>query len=652
MANRCRSMVLLAALGATAILAAPSSGNDDVPPGNPAPPVVVVGDGAESDGDGTVERRRTVNVEDVDDALAGAPDGALQLDLFDDTSVVVELAPSPSGVDGWQAWSGQVAGDADSSVVLTSDGTSTGGVVTSTEGTFEIRATADGHVVEQVDQSAFPDDSQTDTVPGSQAPTAEAGSLPEASVAPAADEGAAADVPPYPVLDVLVAYTPEALAAAGGTTSAINSYIASSIATTNSTLATTGIAGAVRLAGRYSISTMGLQPASQHLAYIAGTSDGIADGIHAAGDSVGADLIAVITEVRPDLGCGIGYLPGRFTITQHSCGVGNLSFPHELGHNLALHHDRYVSADAIPPNPNQVYAYGYGYVNQPAGWRTVMAYNNKCFDLGNFCTRLARFSNPDQTYGGNPLGRPWNAVDSADNRRVLNQTLWSNEELRSRVAPFTSWARFVQRQNRDFRFDATVTTAQANSLSAQLSGGSLTPTAYIDVLAHGVFDDTYAPAARLYSAYFLRRPDTAGLDYWVGRLRGGAGLAYVSQFFSASAEFRNLYGTLTNREFVELIYQNILGRPGEASGVSFWTGELDSGRRSRGWVMIGFSESSEYKTAQQVDIDTMLVFRGMLQRVPTAGEYATIASRRSSGLTLRRLILEVLGSDEYQPRAD
>ncbi len=375
----------------------------------------------------------------------------------------------------------------------------------------------------------------------------------------------------------------------------------------------------------------------------------MADGIHAAGDAAGADLIAVIAE-QGGGNCGIGFLPGRFTVTNASCSIGNLSFPHELGHNLSLHHDRFVSADI--GDPNTEFSYGYGYVNVANAWRTIMAYNNLCVANATSCTRLARFSNPDQTYGGNPLGRPFNVADSADNRRVLLQTLWSNEELRSRVAPFTSWVRFVQRQNRDFRFGATVTTAQATTLSAQLSGGTLTPTAYIDGLAHGVFDDTHAPAARLYSAYFLRRPDKAGLDYWVGRLRGGAGLAYVSQFFSASAEFRNLYGTLTNREFVELIYQNILGRPGETSGVNFWTGELDSGRRSRGWVMIGFSESSEYKTAQRVDIDTMLVFRGMLQRMPTDGEYATIASRRAGGLTLRRLILEVLGSDEYAPRAD
>lgn len=644
MVNRCRSLVLLAALGVAAVVAAPSAAAEGPASGGPPGPVVA-GDGAESTGDGAVERRRAVEVDDLEAALSGSAVGAARLELFDDTSLEVELVPSPSGVDGWQAWSGRVSGDPASSVVLTSDGTSTAGLVSSSEGTFEIRATADGHVVEEIDQTAFPDDSQSDTIPGSEAPTATAGPAP---LSPPDVGIPAADVPAYPVLDVLVGYTPEAVTWAGGP-SAFTTFVASAMAATNAAFATSNVPGQVRLAGTYAIGATAavIGPSSAGLVSIANGGDGIADGIIPAGDAAGADLIAVISE-QGGPNCGIGFLPGRFTVTNASCSVGNLSFPHELGHNLSLHHDRFVSAAV--GDPNTQFSYGYGYVNVANGWRTIMAYNNACSP--NLCTRLARFSNPDQTYNGSPLGRPFNAVDSADNRRVLNQTLWANEELRSRVAPFTSWTRFIQRQNRDLRFGATVTSAQATTLSAQLANGTLTPTAYIDLLAHGVFDDTYAPAARLYSAYFLRRPDRAGLDYWVGRLRGGVGLAYVSQFFSASAEFRSLYGTLTNRQFVELIYENILGRAGEASGVTFWTGELDSGRRSRGWVMIGFSESSEYKTATQVDIDTMLIYRGMLQRMPTDGQYASVASRRASGLSFRRFVLEVLGSDEYAPRAD
>lgn len=68
----------------------------------------------------------------------------------------------------------------------------------------------------------------------------------------------------------------------------------------------------------------------------------------------------------------------------------------------------------------------------------------------------------------------------------------------------------------------------------------------------------------------------------------------MSDFFSISTEFQTRYGDVTNAQFVDLIYQNILGRPGEAAGRAFWLGELNSGARTRGNVMINFSESSEY----------------------------------------------------------
>ena len=101
-------------------------------------------------------------------------------------------------------------------------------------------------------------------------------------------------------------------------------------------------------------------------------------------------------------------------------------------------------------------------------------------------------------------------------------------------------------------------------------------------------------ATRLYSAYFLRAPDLGGLRYWVGRLQGGISLQSGSQFFSESSEFRNRYGTLNNGQFVDLVYQNVLGRGPDAGGRAHWVAALTSGGQSRGGVMIGFSESNEY----------------------------------------------------------
>ncbi len=72
-------------------------------------------------------------------------------------------------------------------------------------------------------------------------------------------------------------------------------------------------------------------------------------------------------------------------------------------------------------------------------------------------------------------------------------------------------------------------------------------------------------------------------------------LLNVSDFFSTSSEFKNTYGDIDEAEFVALIYKNVLARTPDGSGFSFWTRQLQSGRYSRAEVMIGFSESQEYK---------------------------------------------------------
>jgi secreted trypsin-like serine protease len=65
---------------------------------------------------------------------------------------------------------------------------------------------------------------------------------------------------------------------------------------------------------------------------------------------------------------------------------------------------------------------------------------------------------------------------------------------------------------------------------------------------------------RLYRAAFLRNPDTSGLDYWVRKRWEGRGPVSIANHFTASSEFRNKYGSLSNDAFVTLIYQNVFGR--------------------------------------------------------------------------------------------
>ncbi len=111
-------------------------------------------------------------------------------------------------------------------------------------------------------------------------------------------------------------------------------------------------------------------------------------------------------------------------------------------------------------------------------------------------------------------------------------------------------------------------------------------------------DDKTHAVARLYEAFFLRRPDYDGFAYWTGRRRGGYPLTAIADAFARSPEFTNRYGTLTNAQFVERIYQNVLGRSADPAGKSFWTEKLDGGR-SRGTVMVQFSDSPENRSRQR-----------------------------------------------------
>lgn len=99
---------------------------------------------------------------------------------------------------------------------------------------------------------------------------------------------------------------------------------------------------------------------------------------------------------------------------------------------------------------------------------------------------------------------------------------------------------------------------------------------------------------RLYWAYFLRRPDRSGLDYWIDRWRNGMPIESISGEFARSEEFRSRYGSVDDRRFVTLVYENVLDRTPDQGGYDYWLDRMAHGM-TRGSLMIGFSESDEFK---------------------------------------------------------
>ncbi|WP_312976160.1 DUF4214 domain-containing protein [Stutzerimonas nitrititolerans] len=111
-------------------------------------------------------------------------------------------------------------------------------------------------------------------------------------------------------------------------------------------------------------------------------------------------------------------------------------------------------------------------------------------------------------------------------------------------------------------------------------------------------DDGAAQAYRLYEAAFNRAPDLDGLGYWIKEFDQGASLESVSQRFITSPEFTGLYGpALSTDAFVTALYQNILDRAPEQSGLAFWVDQLQTGAKNEAQVLASFSESNENKIA-------------------------------------------------------
>lgn len=91
----------------------------------------------------------------------------------------------------------------------------------------------------------------------------------------------------------------------------------------------------------------------------------------------------------------------------------------------------------------------------------------------------------------------------------------------------------------------------------------------------------------LYVAFFNRVPDADGLSYWIDQLRGGQSLVSIGNaFYSAALANSAATGysaSMSNEDFIRVIYRNVLGRDNpDQGGLDYWAGLLASGQVSRG----------------------------------------------------------------------
>ncbi len=305
-------------------------------------------------------------------------------------------------------WHGTVLFEPGSDVTLTVRRNLLAGAIRKGGDVFEVRPERDRHVVERLNFASFqpcaapvaPDlAGRTARATAADTPAA---ATPDGTVAA---EGTAE-------IHLLSMYTPQARDAAGGVAQ-IEALIQAAVDNGNTAFANSLVNAHYTLVHTALANYNDTGNMSADLDWV--DSDAATASLR---NQYGADMVSLIVS-NGGSACGIGYVmrsPGpsfagyAFQVTDMDCAVGNLTFPHEHGHNEGMEHD--PANGPAPASASYPWSFGH-YLN--GVFRTVMSYNNQC---PNGCTRVAYFSNPGVSYLGNPTG----IADQRDNARTGNLT--------------------------------------------------------------------------------------------------------------------------------------------------------------------------------------------------------------------------------------
>lgn len=99
----------------------------------------------------------------------------------------------------------------------------------------------------------------------------------------------------------------------------------------------------------------------------------------------------------------------------------------------------------------------------------------------------------------------------------------------------------------------------------------------------------------LYKAAFNRAPDASGMGYWLNQIDGGKHIVTdIATGFVNAPEFTAKYGVNpSNTAYVDSLYQNVLGRVGDAGGIAYWNQELNAQRMTKAYVLEQFATLAE-----------------------------------------------------------
>jgi hypothetical protein len=147
----------------------------------------------------------------------------------------------------------------------------------------------------------------------------------------------------------------------------------------------------------------------------------------------------------------------------------------------------------------------------------------------------------------------------------------------------------------------------------------------------------------LYQQLLDRTPDPGGLAWWVDALKNGTPLRQIILGFCDSPEYQS-----TNpapEQFVESLYQRLLGRASDPGGKQWWIGALQAGHGTSE-VINGFLNSQEYGRNRITGL-----YQTLLGRQSDAAGLTFWVTSLTGGTPYQQIQLGFLTSAEYRERA-
>ncbi len=388
-----------------------------------------------------IARARAVDVDfavlqNVFDTLTiAAQPMTIRIPFFDDAAVLAEITRIEPTSSGGLAFTGSVPGVMHSTVVLVNNNGVVSMNVSAPSKRYSIHGSPQsGYVSTELQELDLPDHT-------SQPIVVNAPPLPKPLFQTAADALVAADTGAQ--MDVMVVYSPVARANNGGTAQ-LHANIDAQVVYTNLIYANSNVVQRLRLVYKGEVAYTETTD-SADLGRLQNPSDGFMDSVPILRDIYKADFVSLWGNYPST--CGLGYVMGTESsgfaasaynlVNSPSCtGSGSATFAHELGHNMGLRHDDYVTQ--TEPNTNVTpeaggpavdIRYAHGYVDIVNRFRTVMAYNDQCLATapGTSCQRIPNFSNPSILFNGAPSGVTLNAREF----QALNDTRETTANFRT-----------------------------------------------------------------------------------------------------------------------------------------------------------------------------------------------------------------------------